>query len=48
MTLSEFALISAVHMPHPEVPDTSPHNVMTDFPDVDTVPLDEKVKAYRL
>jgi len=53
-SLSEFALISAVHMPHSEAAfltaasDTSLHNNMTDFSEVDTASLNEKVKAYRL
>jgi len=53
-SLNEFALISAVHMPHSETAfltaasDTSLHNNMTDFSEVDTAPLNRKIKAYRL
>jgi len=53
-SLNKFALISAVHKPHSETAfltaalDTSLHNNMTDFSEVDTASLNEKVKAYRL
>ncbi len=52
--LNEFALISAVHTLHSETAfsaaalDASLHNNITDFSEVNTVSLNEKVKAYRL
>ena len=53
-SLNEFALISAVHTSHSEAAflaaasDISLYNDMTDFSEVDTVLLNEKIKAYRL
>ncbi len=53
-SLNEFALISAVHTSHSETAfltaasDTSLHNNMTDFSEVDTASLNEKIKTYRL
>ena len=53
-SLNEFALISAVHTSHSETAfsaaalDASSHNNMTDFLEVDTASLNEKIKAYRL
>ncbi len=52
--LNEFALISAVHTLHSETAfsaaasDASLHNNITDFSEVNTASLNEKVKAYRL
>ncbi len=51
---NEFALISAVHTPHSETAfltaasDTSLHNNMINFLEVNTALLNEKVKIYRL
>jgi len=53
-SLNEFALISAVYTSHSETvfsaaaSDTSLHNNMINFSEVDTASLNEKVKAYRL
>jgi len=59
-SLNEFALISAVHISHSETAfpvtasDTSSHvqiyehNLITDFLDVNTASLNEKIKTYRL
>ncbi len=53
-SLNEFALISAVHTSHLEAAfltvasDTSLHNNMINFSEVDTASLNEKIKAYRL
>jgi len=53
-SLNEFALISAVYTSHSETVfsaaalDTSLHNNMINFSEVDTASLNEKVKAYRL
>jgi len=59
-SLNEFALISAVYTSHSEVTfpaaasDTSlyvqthEHDLMINFLDIDTVSLNEKIKAYRL
>ncbi len=53
-SLNEFVLISVVHTSHSETAfsaaasDASSHNNMTDFLEVDTASLNEKVKAYRL
>jgi len=53
-SLNEFALISAVHTLHSETAfltaasDASLHNNMTDFSEVNTASLNEKVKTYRL
>ncbi len=52
--LNEFTLISAVHTLHSETAfsaaasDASLHNNITDFSEVNTASLNEKVKAYRL
>ncbi len=53
-SLNEFALISAVHTSHSEAAfsaaasDTSLYNNITDFSEVDTASLNEKIKTYRL
>ncbi len=59
-SLNEFILISAVHTSHSEIIfsvtasnasshiQTHEHDLMTNFLDVDTVSLNEKIKAYRL
>ncbi len=59
-SLNEFALISAVHMPHSEAAFPAAasdaglhvqiyeHNLMINFLDIDTASLNEKIKAYRL
>jgi len=53
-SLNEFALISAVYTSHSETAfltaalDTSLHNNMTDFSEVNTASLNEKIKTYRL
>ena len=53
-SLNEFALISAVYTSHSEAAfltvasDTSLHNNMINFSEVDTASLNEKIKAYRL
>ncbi len=53
-SLNEFALISAVYTSHSEAAfptaasDTSLHNNITDFSEVNTASLNEKIKAYRL
>ncbi len=53
-SLNEFTLISAVHTSHSEAAfltaalDTSLHNNMTDFLEVDTASLNRKIKTYRL
>ncbi len=53
-SLNEFVLISAVHTSHSETAfsaaalDVSLHNIMINSSDIDTVSLNEKVKAYRL
>ena len=52
--LIKFVLISAVHTSHSETAfsaaasDVSLHNIMINSSDIDTVSLNEKVKAYRL
>jgi len=53
-SLNEFALISAVYTSHSETAfltaasDASLHNNMTDFSEVNTASLNEKIKTYRL
>jgi len=53
-SLNEFTLISAVHTSHSETAfltaasDTSLHNNMIDFLEVDTASLNKKIKTYRL
>jgi len=53
-SLNEFALISAVYTSHSETAfltaasDASLHNDMTDFSEVNTASLNEKIKTYRL
>ncbi len=53
-SLNEFTLISVVHTSHSETAfltaalDTSLHNNMTDFLEVDTASLNRKIKTYRL
>ncbi len=59
-SLNEFALISAIHTSHSEIifsvtalnvslhVQIHEHNLMINFLDVDTVSLNEKIKAYRL
>jgi len=53
-SLSKFVLISAVHTSHSETAfsaaasDTSLHNNMINFSEVNTASLNEKVKTYRL
>jgi len=53
-SFNEFALISAVYTSHSEAvfsvtaSDTSLHNDMTDFLEVDTALLNRKIKTYRL
>ncbi len=53
-SLNEFALISAVYTSHSETAfltaasDTSLHNNITDFSEVNTASLNEKIKTYRL
>ena len=58
--LNEFALISAVHTSHSEIVifitasnvsshvQIYKHNFMTNFLDIDTALLNEKIKTYRL
>ena len=53
-SLNKFILISAVHTLHSETAfltaasDTSLHNNITDFSEVNTASLNEKIKTYRL
>jgi len=53
-SLNEFALISAVYTSHSETAfltaasDTSLHNNITDFSEVNTASLNRKIKTYRL
>jgi len=53
-SLNEFILISAVHTSHSETAfftaasDTSLHNNMINFSEVNTASLNEKIKTYRL
>ena len=59
-SLNEFTLISAVHTSHSETifsavalninlyVQTHEHNLMTNFLDIDTASLNEKIKTYRL
>ncbi len=53
-SLNEFALISAVYTSHSETAfltaalDTSLHNNIINFSEVNTASLNEKVKTYRL
>ncbi len=53
-SLNKFALISAVYILHLKivfsaaVSDTSLHNIMTDSLNINTVSLNEKIKAYKL
>ncbi len=58
--LNEFALISAMYTSHSEIIfsitasdaslhiQTHEHNLMTDFLDINTASLNEKIKTYRL
>ena len=51
--LNKFVLIFTVYTPHSEtvfsvtVSDTSLHDDMTDFSDINTVSLNEKIKIYK-
>ncbi len=53
-SLNEFVLISAIYTSHSETAfstaasDTSLHNNMTDFLEVNTASLNRKIKIYRL
>ncbi len=59
-SLNEFTLISAVYTSHSETVflvialdaslyvQTHKHNLMTDFLDIDTASLNEKIKTYKL
>jgi len=59
-SFNEFVLISAVHTSHSEIVffvivsetsshvETYEHNFMTNFSDIDTALLNEKIKTYRL
>ncbi len=53
-SLNEFVLISAIYTSHSETTfstaasDTSLHNNMTDFLEVNTASLNRKIKIYRL